>query len=336
MPALNDGACAMTYKIFGSELSPYSIKVRSYFRYKGIPHEWTPRTPDNIEEFQRFAKLPLVPLVVTPEETGLQDSTPIIDAMETQFPEPSIHPEEPVSRFISVLLEEFGDEWGNKWMFHQRWARQADQLSAAGRIVGDLTDEAEKQKMIESILDRMVNRVWFVGSNEETAPIIEASFRDGLKILDAHLAERPYLFGNRPSYADFGLWGQICNAWTDPTGASMINNTNLNVLDWIQRMYWPTNEGDFEPWSNLAPGLTPLLTSLVGDMFLPWSVANSQALANGDEEFNVDLAGQAWHQKPQKYHARSLAVLQSRYQEVTSDAALNEILEECHCLASLQ
>ncbi|MDG2071034.1 MAG: glutathione S-transferase N-terminal domain-containing protein [Pseudomonadales bacterium] len=64
----------MTYKIFGSELSPYSIKVRSYFRYKGIPHEWTPRTPDNIEEFQRFAKLPLVPLVVTPEETGLQDS----------------------------------------------------------------------------------------------------------------------------------------------------------------------------------------------------------------------------------------------------------------------
>ncbi|MDG2071035.1 MAG: glutathione S-transferase C-terminal domain-containing protein [Pseudomonadales bacterium] len=122
-------------------------------------------------------------------------------------------------------------------MFHQRWARQADQLSAAGRIVGDLTDEAEKQKMIESILDRMVNRVWFVGSNEETAPIIEASFHDGLRILDAHLPERPYLFGNRPSYADFGLWGQICNAWTDPTEASMINNTNLNVLDWIQRMY---------------------------------------------------------------------------------------------------
>ena len=27
------------YRIFGIELSPYSVKVRSYFRYKRIPHE---------------------------------------------------------------------------------------------------------------------------------------------------------------------------------------------------------------------------------------------------------------------------------------------------------
>ena len=25
------------------------------------------------------------------------------------------------------MLEEFGDEWGNKWMFHYRWAREIDQ-----------------------------------------------------------------------------------------------------------------------------------------------------------------------------------------------------------------
>jgi hypothetical protein len=28
------------YRIFGAEMSPYSVKVRSYFRYKGIPHQW--------------------------------------------------------------------------------------------------------------------------------------------------------------------------------------------------------------------------------------------------------------------------------------------------------
>ncbi|MFP6624076.1 MAG: glutathione S-transferase N-terminal domain-containing protein, partial [Myxococcota bacterium] len=32
------------YRIFGAEISPYSVKVRSYYRYKGIPHEWIPRT----------------------------------------------------------------------------------------------------------------------------------------------------------------------------------------------------------------------------------------------------------------------------------------------------
>ena len=60
------------YRIFGSELSPYSVKVRSYFRYKGLAHEWIPRSPAVQAEFQKYAKLPLVPLVVTPEGEGLR------------------------------------------------------------------------------------------------------------------------------------------------------------------------------------------------------------------------------------------------------------------------
>ena len=31
------------YRIIGAEMSPYSVKVRSYFRYKGIPHQWALR-----------------------------------------------------------------------------------------------------------------------------------------------------------------------------------------------------------------------------------------------------------------------------------------------------
>ena len=321
----------MTYKVLGSELSPYSVKTRSYFRYKGISHVWSPRTPDNAKEFQKFAKLPLIPLVVTPEETGIQDSTPIIDEMETRFPEPSIHPTDPVTRFISVLLEEFGDEWGNKWMFHLRWARPADQLSAAGRIIGYSQDDAAKQKMVEQTLDRMTNRIWFVGSNEITAPIIEGSFRDIIALLENHLAERPYVMGGKPSYADFGLWGQIYNAWTDPTGGSLLNHSK-NVLGWVHRMLWPTDLGEFESWQDLKTGLTPILTSQVGDLFLPWTAENSVAIANENEEFTADRNGQTWTQKPQKYHARSLAVLRARYKEVSDNEALNEVLKNCHCL----
>src|ERR1700735_3035105 len=122
------------YRIHGIEVSPYSVKVRSYFRYKGIPHRWIPRSLDADGEYQKYSKLPLVPLVVTPENEGIQDSTPIIERAEARHPEPSIHPSDPVAKFISALLEEFGDEWGNKWMFHYRWAREADILSAGGRI----------------------------------------------------------------------------------------------------------------------------------------------------------------------------------------------------------
>src|SRR5882672_9828029 len=94
-----------TYRIFGLELSPYSVKVRSYFRYKAIPHAWIVRNSENAAEYQKYAKLPLVPLVVTPDGEGIQDSTPILEHFEALVPEPSIHPQESVDAFLSALLE---------------------------------------------------------------------------------------------------------------------------------------------------------------------------------------------------------------------------------------
>ena len=35
------------HRIFGLELSPYSVKVRSYFRYKAIPHVWIVRNAES-------------------------------------------------------------------------------------------------------------------------------------------------------------------------------------------------------------------------------------------------------------------------------------------------
>ncbi len=165
------------YRIFGAEMSPYSVKVRSYFRYKAIPHQWILRNADSQAEYEKHARMPIIPLVVTPEGTGIQDSTPIIDQIEKLYPEPSINPADAVASFISALIEEFGDEWGNKWMFHHRWARDVDQISSAGRIArmrGPKASEQEHEAFASKVRARMVDRVWFVGSNELTAPQIEA------------------------------------------------------------------------------------------------------------------------------------------------------------------
>src|SRR5580704_876195 len=178
---------AGTYRIIGAEMSPYSVKIRSYFRYKAIPHQWVLRNAASHAEFEKYAKMPIVPLVITPEGSGIQDSTPIIEAIERLFPEPSIHPDDPTARFISSLIEEFGDEWGNKWMFHYRWAREVDQISCAGRIARSLNpnvDDVQFQSAMTAVRDRMVNRVGFVGSNPQTAPQIEQSFRDTIAILE--------------------------------------------------------------------------------------------------------------------------------------------------------
>lgn len=322
------------YRIIGAEESPYSVKVRAYFRYKEIPHEWLLR-PDAPELFNKHARLPLVPLVVTPDGRGMQDSTPIIDALEPESSEPAIHPPETVAAFVSTLLEEFGDEWGNKWMFHLRWAREIDQVGCARRLAAMTMANATKEefdRVAKAIRERMVGRVWFVGSNAVTAPQIEQSFKDALGFLEAHLSDRPYLFGGRPAFADFGLWGQLYTARRDHTPRQIIEASAPNVSAWVDRMLEPSALGEFEPWDSLAPSLTPLLADQVGALFLPWSAANAAAIAAGDEEFTVELKGNAWTQKPQKYHARSLGVLKSKYQRVSGDERLNALLRETGCL----
>jgi glutathione S-transferase len=331
------------HRIFGSELSPYSVKVRSYFRFKNLPHEWILRSPANQGEFQKYAKLPLVPLVVTPPDAGgasegVQDSTPIIERFEKAHPEPTIVPPDPAMAFLSALLEEYGDEWGNKWMFHYRWAYQPDCWATAERVALQMMGAQGPLAVAQAraaIAERMTGRLGFVGSSEKTRPIIEASFARNLALLDKHLAARPYLLGGRPAMADFGLWAEFYEAATDPTPGAIMRNSAPNVMAWVQRMLSPTVEGPFEGWPALAPTLMPLLTEEVGAYFLPWSVANAAAIAGNAKSFDVTLAGQAWTQEPQKYHARSLAELRRKYQAVRDNAALNDVLRAAGCLTAL-
>lgn len=318
------------YRIFGAEMSPYSVKVRSFARYKGLAHQWLNRGGENAAEYAKFAKIQIVPLVVTPEGEAIQDSTPIIERLERDHPSPSIHPDDPALRFLSELLEEAGDEWGNKWMFHYRWRRDLDQHASAGRLalaMNPAMDETSQRAFAEQIRARMIGRVWFVGSSDHTAPFIETTFHHALKQLDEHLSTRAYLFGARPSFADFALWGQLYNMWTDPTPCAIIEARAQNVLSWIHRMLWPQSIGAFESWDTLSPTMSPILRDWVGKWFLPWSKANASAIAASPEaEFTVHLDNFVWRQKPQKYHAKSLDALIGKYRLVADNSQLRSML----------
>jgi len=326
------------YRIYGNDLSPYSVKVRSYFRFKQLPHEWIIRSPAVEDEFRRYAKLPLVPLVVTPEGQGLQDSTPILEHFEALQPEPSIHHPDPATDFISALIEEYGDEWGNKPMFHYRWFYPADQASAGERLARSQMpgmDDAAIAQGVEMIKARMVPRLSLVGSTEATREQIEGSYGRQLAILDAHLARRTYLFGERPALADFGLFAQLHQLSTDPTPAAVMRDGAPFVVKWIQAMLGPRVDGPFEPWTALAPTLMPLLRDEIATVFLPWSAANAAAVAAGQKEFTVEIDARPFTQEAQKYHAKSLAALRARYAAVADRAALDPILEASGCLSWL-
>jgi glutathione S-transferase len=332
-------AAGSPYRIFGSELSPYSVKVRSYFRYKEIPHQWVVRNASNMDEFRQHARLPLIPLVLAPGGEALQDSTPILEALEARFPERSIHPDEPSAAFLSALLEEYADEWGNKAMFHYRWTYDADARSAAERIARENLPGAGEEQLratAEGVRGRMVPRLSFVGSSPTTLDTIESSFRREARLLEAHLAARPYLFGAQPAFADFGAFAQLYECTTDPTPGAWLRAETPRVAGWIQRMLAPKSEGPFERWSALEPTLLPLLREEVAGCFLPWSEANARALAAGEAEFELTLGAAAFRQQTQKYHARSLAALRARYAAAPGKGELDPVLERAGCLGWLR
>ena len=96
------------YRLFGSENSPYSVKTRQYFRYKGIPNEWILRTGASMEEYKKYARLPIVPAVATPDDKAMQDSTPILDAMDAKLPDPPSQPADPTLPFLPPPLRRTG------------------------------------------------------------------------------------------------------------------------------------------------------------------------------------------------------------------------------------
>lgn len=316
------------FRLYGAELSPYSVKVRSYLRYKGLKFEWLSRTNARQEEFQRYAKLPLIPVLVDAEENALQDSTPIIEKLEGQFGEPSIVPGEASVSFLAALIEDYADEWLNKAMFHYRWSYPEDQENAARRISDMIFEGAEKPEGIEEqVRTRMISRLYHVGSSAETAPLIEGSFTRVLAILERMLSARAYLFGGRPSLADFGLAGQLTQLLSDPTPGALIKAQAPNVVRWIDRMENPQAEGEFVSFAHVRDDLAELLRVEIAGAYLLWMDANARAVADDANGVSVDIGGTAFVQKPQRYAAKAFAELK-RKRALVEDEALAALLAE--------
>ncbi len=80
----------------------------------------------------------------------------------------------------------------------------------------------------------------FAGANPNNKPILEESNIRLISLLDAHLTQRAYIFGGRPAFGDFGLWGQLYQAWRDPTCHAHMTAYAPHLVEWIQRMLDPS------------------------------------------------------------------------------------------------
>lgn len=332
---------ASPFRLMGLEPSPYTVKVASFLKFKGIAFEQISRSRKNEKLYQRHAKVQLIPLLFFPSGETMQDSTPIIERLETEYPDPAVHPEDKALWFLSCLFEEFGDEWCNKLMFFQRWFYEADAKATGKRLTSELLAGQWWRGLAAPIfarymVRRMVPRLVYSGGNETNIPQLKQSFIDLSSMLEKHFDNRPYLMGGRPCFGDFGLWCNLYQAWTDPTAGAYLEANAPTLIDYLQRMLAPSVEGPFEPLDALKPTLAPILQREMAARFLPWMQANHRAWHAGQKQTSLTMNGSLFQQKTFKYQALTLDELRKKFATVSDNEVLVSLLEETGCLPFLQ
>jgi glutathione S-transferase len=331
----------MTYRLLGLEASPYTVKVQAFLKFKGIPFEWIIRSLKNEKLFQAHAKVQLIPLIFLPDGEVMQDSTLIIERLESEHPTPSIHPTEPALWFLSCLFEEFGDEWCNKLMFFQRWFYPVDAKATGDRLARDRLEgqwwgPIVRPLAARMLVRRMVPRLAYSGGSEVNMPNLKASFAALTGMLEKHLQSRLYLLGDRPCFGDFGLWCNLYEAWTDPTAGAFMESNCPSLVGYIKRMQEPAVAGAFEPIEALLPTLMPILSDEMAMRFLPWMQANRRAWLAGEKETSLMMCGTPFTQKTFKYQATTLEELRRKFSTVSGDRELHRVLEQSGCLPYLE
>ena len=296
------------YRLFGAETSPYSVKVRSFLRYKGVDFEWIGRSAATEEEFAALAKVPTVPLLVSPNRPANQDSTSIIATLEADHAEPSAVPDDEACAALALILEDYADEWLNKLMFFNRWGQKPDREAAGDRTMAQLLDgnlPRAKKKTRDQIVKRMRERLPLVGVEKKNEKVLKPSFERFFTLLNAHLERTLFLFGGRPSAADFALAGQVQQLMMDPTPATWLQDKAPFVVAWSEFMDAPKAGGPFKPLNELDDTLLALFKEEIAVTYMPWANANMDAAKRKADRVSVTLDGKSYEQVTQHYAARA-------------------------------
>lgn len=309
--------------IVGMPGSPYSRKLRAVLRYRRIPHAWVLPFSPEARDLPK-PRVELLPQLVMTGPDGRReahvDSTPLVRTLETLHAGRNVVPPDPAIAFLDALLEDWADEWVTKAMFHYRWAFAPDVAQAAAilpRWSRTTGPDAEADATGKSFAARQIGRLGLVGSNEVTAPLIEDGYRRLLALLDARLAEARFVMGARPGASDFALYGQLSQlVGFEPTSRAIALAAAPRIVAWVDVVEDLSGlDPDDAGWlaRDAVPDSIRALLGEIGRAYVPFLLANADALARGAERVECVVDGRPWAQRPFPYQGKCLLALREGY-----------------------
>ncbi|HZZ33775.1 MAG TPA: glutathione S-transferase family protein [Phenylobacterium sp.] len=295
------------YVLYGSRQSLFTRKLEAALIFYGAPFEFVlKRGRPDTEEIERRAGTHQVPVLLTPENWMLADTTPIIDMLDQRFPDRRMFPEGPLGVLVQVV-EEFLDEWVARTMVHYRWHYPASAEFASRAIAGGDEKVAE---LIRGWGPRACRATGTETPFHQAAA--EAEYERLLAAADAQLAQTRYLLGDRPCVVDCMMLGGFrAHTLHDPDPRKVVERFPRLVA-------WAENGAD--QWDGRGawaafPQSTPFARHVLEETavrYAPFLAANAAALEGGAKAFTVDAYGDPASYLTRTYPERSRELIGER------------------------
>lgn len=229
------------YRMYGWHLSYFAGKVRSYLKYKRVPFD---DVDVNLLVLMWLGKrktgVVAMPLLQTPDDIWMQDSTETWQFIEERFKDRPILPTSPRQRFVALWLEAWGDEWWIPIAMQTRW-RHAENYPLfehdAGNALLPGWPHFMQRRAVARIARRLRGYLPAVGVRAEQDELLMTWTRRMLSLLETHFSQHAFLLGAKPSLADFSLMGTMYgHLGRDPWPARELIAPNPHLRNWIDRM----------------------------------------------------------------------------------------------------
>ncbi len=313
-----------TLNVYGSTASYYTGKLEAYLRAKGITYELIPFSEPNLRRCAKHTGVMQIPQVERADGSWLIDTTLIIEYYELERPQPAVSPADPALRFVSRLIEDYADEWLWRPAMHYRWSYPETARLMSSWLAEHLADKIAPQAM---------KRLWwkrrqfggFVkgdGVTRHTRAAVEASYLDTLAALEGIFAKRPFVLGQRPAEADFGLFASMFRHFScDPAPARIMREQAPSVYEWVARM-WNLNPEKLssQPMPERLPDDLGAIFRAITEIYLPYLDANAEAYAQGNKRVTYQVQGVAFTEPTKPYRVWCRDRLHHEFMALAPDA----------------
>ena len=321
----------MTYTIYGGELSYFTRKLEAAMIFYGADFEMKRKDANNSQEIEHRSGTHQVPILLTPENWMIGDTTPLLQMLDGRFAGRELFPDGPLG-ILTQIVEDYFDEWVARTMVHYRWHYEESAIFASEKMSGG---DAEAAARIRNWGPRACRATGTDSLNQQERA--EAEYLRIMDAMESQLQASRYLLGDRPAAVDCVVLGSLrAHTNMDPTPKRAIAKCT-RVLEWVDK-----TADDWDGCGELSPFAdpTPFVQFVLNEMqstYAPYILGNSNAHGVGAKAFHVDIYGEEVSYLCRPYPEKSrlmivdkIAQLQETKDKVVVSEWLNKVkLEKC-------